>query len=131
MLKKFAWYIQPTEDELNTIWKTGILTVDTNVLLDLYRYHESTRDSLISSLEKFEGNRWLSHQACQEFFRNRTKVIISSNQTFKQAQDEIEKLTKNVESAASQLKGNRIIPANISDQLKESISIIITEKFST
>lgn len=127
MMKSFEWYFQPVSEELDAIWKNGILTVDTNVLLDLYRYHESTRDSLISSLEKFEGRKWLSYQACQEFFRNRTKVIISSNQTFKQAQDELEKLTKGLESAASQLKGNRIIPTNISDELRASISTVITK----
>ncbi len=125
MLKSFEWYFQPSGSALDEIWKTGILTVDTNVLLDLYRYHESTRDSLISSLQKFEGKKWLSYQACQEFFRNRTKVIISSNQTFKQAIDETEKLTKSLEAVTVQLKGNRIIPTEIADNLKSSVSTAI------
>lgn len=127
MKNSFDWYFQPSAEEMDEIWRSGILTVDTNVLLDLYRYHESTRDSLISSLQNFEGAKWLSHQACEEFFRNRTKVIISSNQTFKQAQDEIEKLNKSLDSAASQLKGNRIIPSDISEKLRNAVSEAVKE----
>lgn len=127
MKKTFDWYFHPTKEEIDSAWKSGILTVDTNVLLDLYRYHESTRDSLILGLQRFEGKKWLSYQACQEFFRNRTKVIVSSNQTFKQAQEELEKLSKSLDSSSSQLKGNRIIPTHISDKLLEEVSAAINK----
>ena len=125
MKTKFGWYLRPTETQLSEIWKSGILTVDANVLLDLYRYHESTRKSLLDSIIKFDGKKWLSFQASSEFFRNRTKVIISSSKTFKQALDEIEKLKSSLESASIQLKGNRIIPSEISSSLKAEISPII------
>ncbi|WP_147177050.1 PIN-like domain-containing protein [Pseudomonas sp. AG1028] len=96
--------------------------MDANVLLDLYRYHESTRNSLIQSIQNFEGKLWLSRQASEEFFRNRNKVIISANKTFKDAKEEIEKLRKSIEGTVTQLKGNRIIPADIADQMLEEIS---------
>ncbi|NTW89022.1 MAG: hypothetical protein HGB26_07880 [Desulfobulbaceae bacterium] len=127
MKNKFDWYLNPTDKELNEIWKEGILTVDTNVLLDLYRYHEETRNILIESLQNFEGRKWLSHQASSEFFRNRTKVIVSSEKTFKEAQSEIEKLSNGLSTAVSQLKGNRIIPAEIADELEKSISDAISQ----
>jgi len=122
MKKEFSWYFSPTDDEIDEIWKKGILTVDANVLLDLYRYHESTRNSLISSLKNFEGKLWLSHQAAEEFFRNRNKVIVSSEKTFKQASEEVEKLRGNFESTVNQLKGNRIIPAEVADSLLQDIT---------
>ncbi|HHF5913071.1 TPA: hypothetical protein ACPPJD_001548 [Haemophilus influenzae] len=40
---KFKWAIPLTLQEIDDIWKKAILTVDTNVLLDLYRYHPKTR----------------------------------------------------------------------------------------
>lgn len=121
MKKQFDWYFNPTKEEIDDAWKRGILTVDTNVLLDLYRYHEGTRDSLIQSLQKFEGEKWLSHQAATEFFRNRTKVIVSSEKAFKQAQDETDKLNGSLESAVAQLKGNRIIPSEVASELEDAV----------
>lgn len=127
MKNKFDWYFNPSKEEIDNVWKKGILTVDTNVLLDLYRYHEGTRNSLIQSLQKFEGKKWLSHQAATEFFRNRTKVIVSSEKAFKQAQEETEKLIGSLESAVVQLKGNRIIPAEIAIKLSDTVTSSISE----
>jgi len=122
MKSEFSWYFKPDADEIERIWRNGILTVDANVLLDLYRYHERTRNSLLESMQNFEGELWLSRQASEEFFRNRNKVIVSSSKTFKEAKDEIEKLRSSIESTVSQLKGNRIIPADVADQMLEEIS---------
>lgn len=127
MKDKFSWYFRTSDEELDKAWKSGVLTVDANVLLDLYRYHESTRNSLISSLKNFEGKLWLSHQACEEFFRNRTKVIVSSEKTFKQAKEEVEKIQSNIESSVAQLRGNRIIPAEIADGLIAAVSPAIIQ----
>jgi hypothetical protein len=127
MRKKFDWYFNPSKEEIDNAWKKGILTVDTNVLLDLYRYHEGTRNSLIQSLQKFEGKKWLSHQAATEFFRNRTKVIVSSEKAFKQAQEDTEKLSNSLETAVDQLKGNRIIPADVASKLSDTVKDSISE----
>lgn len=125
MKEKFSYCFEPKGDDLDKIWKDGILTLDTNVLLDLYRYHENTRDSIVSNLEKFEGDIWLSNQAAFEFFRNRKVVITSSEQTFKDAINETDKLNKHLESIVSQLKGNRIIPNAIAEELKTSVESAI------
>jgi len=127
MKDKFNWYFSPSKDEIDAIWDTGILTVDANVLLDLYRYHESTRNSLISNLKNFNGRLWLSSQAAEEFFRNRSKVIASSEKTFKQANEDIDKLKGSLESTITQLKGNRIIPANVAESLQDKIHPVIEE----
>lgn len=121
MKNKFCWYFTPTNDEIEDYWSKGLLTVDANVLLDLYRYHESTRNALISALKSFNGRLWLSNQASEEFIRNRSNVIVSSEKTFKQAKEEVEKLRKNYESTVAQLKGNRIIPDVVADGLLEAI----------
>lgn len=127
MKKEFEWYFPIPEDNLNNIWDGSLLTVDANVLLDLYRYHESTRNTLIDSLKGFSGRLWLSNQAAEEFIRNRTGVIVSSEKTFRQAKDEVEKFKNNLESTISQLKGNRIIPDEIADGLIQKIDPAIDE----
>jgi len=65
----------------------------------------------------FKGKKWLSHQAATEFIRNRTKVIVSAEKTFKEAQDETDKLEKTLDGVVNQLKGNRIIPTEIAGEL--------------
>jgi hypothetical protein len=127
MRKKFDWYFNPSKDEIDNAWKKGILTVDTNVLLDLYRYNEGTRNSLLQSLQKFEGKKWLSHQAATEFFRNRTKVIVASEKAFKRAQEDTEKLSGSLETAVAQLKGNHIIPADVASKLHETVKDSISQ----
>ena len=126
MRKEFEWYFPASEEEVNSIWKKGVLTIDANVLLDLYRYHESTRNALIGSLKEFKGRLWLSNQAAEEFIRNRSNVIVSSEKALKQAIDEVEKLKNNLDSTLSQLKGNRIIPAEIGEKLAADIYPIIS-----
>jgi len=121
MKEKYGWHLPVTEEEIKNAWDCGVLTVDTNVLLDLYRYHENTRDSLLQSIAAFNGRVWLSHQAATEFFRNRKKVIVSSSKGFKQAVEDISKLQQTLQNNISQLVGNRLIPAEITNQLDQSI----------
>ena len=95
---------------------------DANVLLDLYRYHENTRNSLLTCIESFKGRLWISRQAAQEFFRNRFKVIVSSSKGFNQATDELIKLRKAVSAATEQLQGNRLLSTEISGKLGDELT---------
>lgn len=122
MKKDFEWYFQAEDLELAEIWKTGTLTLDTNVLLDLYRYHEDTRNEILKAIRKFEGRLWISRQAAEEFFRNRSKVIIDSTNGFKDAEDNLEKLEKSIASTVNQLRSNRIIPKSIAEDLEEALA---------
>ncbi|WP_140162494.1 PIN-like domain-containing protein [Billgrantia desiderata] len=131
MKDEFWWYFKPDSDEIDHIWKNGILTVDANVLLDLYRYHENTRNSLLDSLQSFEGTLWITRQASEEFFRNRNSVIVSAHKKFKEAKDEVEKLRTTIEASVNQLKGNRIIPDKLADKLLEDILPVINSTQDT
>ena len=44
MRDKFPWYFFE-KDDYEAAWSDGILTVDANVILDLYRYNQSTREA--------------------------------------------------------------------------------------
>lgn len=123
MKEMFKWYFRQTDDEVSTIWDTGLLTVDTNVLLDLYRYHQDTRQAILSSLESFNGRAWISNQVAEEFFRNRNGVIVSVGGTFNDADRNISDIKKSIEEPIKKLKNNRIIP----DELAEKLNITFAE----
>lgn len=120
--KRFSWYFPPNEEELERIWDEGALTVDTNVLLDLYRYHEETRNAILKSIRQFEGRVWLSNQVSEEFFRNRNKVILSSGGAFSEAEKSVNEMNLASDDKVQSLLKNRIIPDNIAMELKESLS---------
>lgn len=126
MKKDFMWYFRPDIEETKQLWKDGLLTLDANVLLDLYRYHENTRNSILRSIESFKGRLWLSHQTAEEFFRNRAKVIVGSSAGYKQAADEISKLKKAHASSIEQLQNNRIIATEIVKKLSTSLATAVS-----
>ncbi|HYP31344.1 MAG TPA: PIN domain-containing protein [Burkholderiaceae bacterium] len=126
MRSQFAWYFRVDSAAIAKIWKDGILTVDANVLLDLYRYHQGTRDSLLAGLAAFKGRLWLSNQSAQEFFRNRARVIVGANSGFKAATEEIENLRKASAKSLAQLRSNRILPEEPIQKLSDSLDSVLT-----
>jgi hypothetical protein len=122
MKSTFKWYFPPTQNQIKAIWKEGILTVDTNVLLDLYRYHSSTRQALLDSLNGFKGRAWISHQVADEFFRNRNSVILSSTSSFNEAEKNLAEVKRLIEEPVKRLKSSRIIPDEVGIGLETRIS---------
>lgn len=120
MRSRFPWYFIDVND-YDTAWKTGILTVDTNVLLDLYRYNESTRESLISALESFKGRFWISHQTSKEFVKNRRIVISDMKNDFAKAQKPVGDVEKALSTAISTIQACRIIPKGLSEKFSEQV----------
>jgi len=127
MRDTFAWYLDSSPAAARDAWETAILTVDTNVLLDLYRYHSKTCESILSALESFSGRVWLSHQSATEFFRNRRKVIASSEKTFRDAATGLDDLDKALSGGISKLKAHRLIPTPVLDDLSSSMSEAVTK----
>ena len=103
------------------------MSVDANVVLDLYRYHAATSDRVLEAISSFGKRVWLSDQATTEFFRNRKRVIVSSNKTFSDAVAAIEKLAKALVGARDNLRGQRLVPRSVSDTLDETVSAAIND----
>lgn len=117
MRTRFMHRVPLSESEVSHLWNTAIFTVDTNVLLDLYRYHAETRDTLLASLARFKGRLWLSSQAAEEFFNNRHPVIASGQKGF----DDALNLLPDFEKPIGALRGNRVVPRATVEQLQSSI----------
>ncbi|NEB93188.1 DUF4935 domain-containing protein [Streptomyces bauhiniae] len=50
---------------------SGLVVLDTNVLLNLYRSNESTRRDTLAALARLRERLWIPHQVLAEFWRNR------------------------------------------------------------
>jgi PIN like domain len=77
MKKLFPGYFRPDETEIKQIWSEGLIALDANVLLNLYRYSPETREEFLKVLKLFEDKLILPNRAAREFLSNRD--IISEN----------------------------------------------------
>lgn len=127
MKTQFAWYLGSSPQQAEVAWKMGSLTVDANVLLDLYRYHTSTCQSILAAIETFGPRVWMSHQAASEFFANRKAVIASSEKTFRDADSAIDELSKSVDGAVGKLRGYRLVPRPALDALAEALNAAVDQ----
>lgn len=77
MKETYFEYYEPNEKEIIKIWKDGYFSFDTNVLLNLYRYTDSTRNKFFKVLEIIENKSILTYQAGNEYHKNRLITINS------------------------------------------------------
>lgn len=75
MREHFAGYYQPSAAELSDLWTKGIVAIDANALLNLYRYTKATRIEFLKVLGGLAPRVWLPYQAGLEFHRRRLDVI--------------------------------------------------------
>ena len=75
MKSKFPEYFKLNEKDIRSLWQNALFTLDTSILLNLYRYSNETREEFLKILNKLEDRIWIPHQSAQEFFNNRLNVI--------------------------------------------------------
>ena len=96
---EFEGYRTRTDAELNDALTSGLIAVDANVLLNLYRFRLKTARDLIRVLTWFEDRLVVPHQAVSEFWRNRRTVTSTTARATKDAGDAIGAATGKIVSA--------------------------------
>lgn len=94
----FQGYYKKTEEEIKAIWDNGLIIFDTNVLLNLYRYSDTTRETLIDLISKFSDKIYLPHQAALEYNRNRYEVIAEQEKAYKDFLSKISQIQQDLQS---------------------------------
>lgn len=91
MKKTFLGYYRPSEKEFSELWKNCLFVLDANVLLNLYRYSQETREELIGILKAISDRLWVPYQAALEYQRNRLFVIGQQATAYEEIQDNLRK----------------------------------------
>lgn len=105
MREKFRGYYGLDGSEIDELWESALIVVDTNVLLGLYGQTPKTRQTMIDILQGEQDRLWIPHQVALEFQRNKEKaqkqatashrdldsLIRSHRETVKKAVDELKK----------------------------------------
>lgn len=120
----FPGYRLPSEDELNAALQSALVVVDANVLLNLYRYNESTRDDLLGVLRGLDGRLWVPHQVLREFWRNRLGVLASRGASTDQALAALGKQQRATSDTIQQWAKATAIESGDRDSLLEKIAAL-------
>jgi len=87
--EQFAAYYPPDPERRREFVTAGLVALDTNVLLDLYRMNTDAREDVLGLLRQVGDRLWVPHQAALEFHRNRFAVIYDQEQVLKKLQKEV------------------------------------------
>ena len=96
MKELFHGHFKPTEDEFKRLWSDCIFAFDANILLNLYRYSETTRNELIKVMSLINDKVWLPYQATEEYFRNRISTTGGQAKEYDKVQSTINELLLNL-----------------------------------
>lgn len=88
----FKENLKLTEEEIKYVFENGFIVLDTNVLINLYRYSSQNRESFIEILKQLKSRLYLPYQVGWEFFQNRLDEINAQKDTYSNAISNIEKL---------------------------------------
>ncbi|BCJ53408.1 hypothetical protein Asp14428_48830 [Actinoplanes sp. NBRC 14428] len=94
-----AWWA--IEDDPIEYVSNGLIVLDANVLLHLYRVTPATRDQIFAALERLRDRLWIPHQAALEFHRNRIDVVTGRMSLFSSTR---QALNQAAGKAASELR---------------------------
>lgn len=113
MKDKYKGYSKRTKKELEELMKNSLITFDANVLLNLYRYSEKTRNEILKLISQFNERIFLTKQACDEFHEHRYEAIRKTKKVYIEFQ-------KNIDSISTDLKAKYKHPF-LSDSLQTKL----------
>lgn len=124
MKERFYEYIDPKAEEIEEVWKNGIISVDANILLNFYRYTDKTREEFFSALSKCKDQLWLTHQAGEEFFRNRRNLFRQLKSSYNETQSFASAKIEELKSYIGGMNHPLIESAPLNDILDDCVSKI-------
>ncbi|MBS98355.1 MAG: hypothetical protein CMI01_06725 [Oceanospirillaceae bacterium] len=143
----FPGHFKESDKNIRDVWETSLFVFDANILLNLYRYSDTTRNEFLRILDKVKDRVWLPHRAAEEYLNNRLSVIDQQERSYDDTVKSIETLKRDLENArqhpfvskgimkkvgslfdklCSELKENKSVHTNRinSDEIKDSIARI-------
>lgn len=91
MKKQFAEYYELPEERIKEIWDNSLIVFDTNVLLNLYRYNEESRNEFINVIKTYKERLWIPYQVGLEFHRRREEIMRKNAKAYNVLAEKISK----------------------------------------
>ncbi|MRB22625.1 hypothetical protein GH839_17280 [Bacillus thuringiensis] len=131
MKNVFPEFYKYSDEEFKDIFSDCYFVIDTNVLLNLYRYSESTRNALTEVLEKIEDKLWMPYQVGLEFHFNRTTVILEQQMAYENICNKInsqaDAAIDNIKKGLSSNRHPKIQMDSIENRIKNCFDSLIRD----
>lgn len=95
----FPGHFKESQENLREVWDSCVFVFDANILLNLYRYSDTTRNEFLRLLEKIKDRVWLPHRAAEEYLNNRLLVIGQQEQSYDSTIKSINSLKSDLDNA--------------------------------
>ncbi|CCH31239.1 PIN domain-containing protein [Actinosynnema sp. NPDC047251] len=122
----FEQYRTPQTEDYQRALAEGLVVLDANVLLNLYRYNTGARDDLLSVMDRIGDHLWVPHQAMREFWRNRDSVLGALRDAAREATATLEKSSRSAENAISVWAKKSALPDKLRDDLRAELDRAFT-----
>ncbi|MBU1621226.1 MAG: DUF4935 domain-containing protein [Gammaproteobacteria bacterium] len=119
----FPGFFPKSEETIKGIWEESIVVLDTNILFNLYRYSEKTRNELIEIMERFQDRLWIPYQVASEYFNGRLDRISEQINSY----SSIKKELASIETTFTNHRSHPFISENALRALKRVIERVNTE----
>ena len=133
MIELFKGYTNYSEDEYKRIWESAIIVVDTNILLNFYRYSEDTKKEMFKILTNLKDRLWIPYQIAKEYFKNKNNVMVNSYDEYTKLSNSLKDLfdtsIKEINTRKnSQLKCKSEIVKILEESTKRVEELLLKEK---
>lgn len=91
-------YFQPSDDDIKRVWENGTIVLDANVLLNLFRYSNNSRNELIKILQFYQNRLWVPYQVAFEFLENCQTVPASLKKAISDAIKACDSIQSSIEN---------------------------------
>jgi PIN like domain len=121
----FRGHYRPSDEDLKKALFEGLIVLDANILLGLYRLPKERSIDVVNVLEKIKNRLWLPYQAALEFQRNRLNVVLEQKKRFNEVRDTLNNTQETLQSSFTKLQLAKRHPSiQVADFLKEFENIL-------
>lgn len=127
----FEAFYRPTPEELTAVYSKGLVVLDANVLLDLYRLSPAARKSLLDLLRRVRDRLFVPSQVAAEFHRNRAAAVADRREELAQARGQLEEHLRKSKGAVRRLANRAHADAGRGGEVARALeeSFALAKKF--
>jgi hypothetical protein len=118
----FPGHYRPSDADFHRIWLEGLVVLDANVLLNLYRYSDHTRQELLRILREIKDSLWLPRQAADEYLSSRLDVIHQQRKKYEVFRKKLDAIKEEIGENTEGLHRDSVVEADdLLDEVRESL----------
>ncbi|MGJ4844848.1 PIN-like domain-containing protein [Leifsonia sp. Le1] len=121
----FDQFFRPDPERVKAAFSSGLIVLDTNVLLNIFRYSPSAREELLTVIESISSQCFVPHQVAAEFNAGRVGVVVDRRKELNEVSTAIDKVRTTTRTLLKRMRERRMVAAQETQQLEDSLTEFI------